>query len=212
VAGTAGLLLAGVLGCCLGPRISRIRFPGGDGISPLEFFLAPLAFLSGVIGACGGGAPVVELVYRRCSPAARRPEREVSALGFCLVNREAALGLVEARRMEQIQSSRARLRSASVDLHPGSSELGACPRSMDLQRWLHLVNFDEHLLRLFQKLQSDGAPADLGLEASVLEDRRRWQTAAVSGVQRSQGHGCIFNFFKGLCANCLRVQLSSIFF
>ena len=70
-------------------------------------------------------------------------------LGFCLVNREAALGLVEARRMEQIQSSRARLRSASVDLHPGSSELGACPRSMDLQRWLHLVNFDERLLRLF---------------------------------------------------------------
>ena len=48
----------------------------------------------------------MELVYRRCSPAARRPEREVSALGFCLVNREAALGLVEARRMEQIQSSR----------------------------------------------------------------------------------------------------------
>ena len=71
---------------------------------------------------------------------------------------------------------------------------------MDLQRWLHLVNFDERLLRLFQKLQSDGAPADLGLEASVLEDRRRWQTAAVSGVQRSQGHGCIFNFFQGpLC-------------
>ena len=83
---------------------------------------------------------------------------------------------------------------------------------MDLQRWLHLVNFDERLLRLFQKLQSDGAPADLGLEASVLEDRRRRQTAAVSGVQRSQGHGCIFNFFKGLCANCLRVQLSSVFF
>ena len=67
---------------------------------------------------------------------------------------------------------------------------------MDLQRWLHLVNFDERLLRLFQKLQSDGAPADLGLEASVLEDRRRWQTAAVSGVQRSQGHGCIFQFFS----------------
>ena len=67
---------------------------------------------------------------------------------------------------------------------------------MDLQRWLHLVNFDERLLQLFQKLQSDGAPADLGLEASVLEDRRRRQTAAVSGVQRSQGHGCIFQFFS----------------
>ena len=110
------------------------------GISPLELFLAPLAFLSGVIGE------LVEVVlpsWSLCTgdarPAARRPEREVSALGFCLVNREAALGLVEARRMEQIQSSRARLRSASVDLHPGSSELGACPRSMDLQRWLHLV-------------------------------------------------------------------------
>ena len=134
--GTAGLLLAGVLGCSLGPRVSRIRFSGGDGISPLELFLAPLALLSDVIGACGGGAPVVELVYRRCSPAARRPEREVSALGFCFVNREAALGLVEAWRMEQIQSSRGGSGRRRWIYIQGRRSSGRVPG-----RWIYSVGF-----------------------------------------------------------------------
>jgi len=52
-----------------------------------------------------GGAPVVELLYRRWSPASRRPAK-VSSLAFCLVDREDASGLVEAWRVEQVHPSR----------------------------------------------------------------------------------------------------------
>ena len=48
VAETVGLSLAGLVGRSLGPARRRRR--RRDGISPLELFLAPLAFLSGVIG------------------------------------------------------------------------------------------------------------------------------------------------------------------
>jgi hypothetical protein len=46
----------------------------------------------------------VELLYRRCLPAARRPAWEVSSLAFCLVEDEAATGLVEGWRVEQVLS------------------------------------------------------------------------------------------------------------
>ena len=192
VAGTAGLLLAGVVGCSLGPRVSRVRFPGVSG----EAAAAPRwnkssRALSHPFGASlrcyqrarGGGAPVVELVYRRCSPAARRPEREVSALGFCLVNREAALGLVEAWRMEQIQSSRGGSGRRRWICIQGLRSSGRVPG-----RWIYSVGFTSSTSTSAycgssKKLQIDRAPADLGLEATVREDRRRWQTAAVSGVQ-----------------------------
>jgi len=54
----------------------------------------------------GGGAPVVEMLYRRWSPVSRRPVKEVSSLAFCLVDREDASGLVEAWRVEQVHPSR----------------------------------------------------------------------------------------------------------
>ena len=49
---------------------------------------------------------MVELLYRRWSPASRRPAKEVSSLAFCLVNREDTSGLVEAWRVEQVHPSR----------------------------------------------------------------------------------------------------------
>ena len=49
---------------------------------------------------------MVEMLYRRWSPASRRPAKEVSSLAFCLVDREDASGLVEAWRVEQVQPSR----------------------------------------------------------------------------------------------------------
>ena len=146
-AGTAGLLLAGVVGCSLGPMVSRVRFPGVSGEAAAT--AAPRwnkssralprpfgASLRCHRRARGGGAPVVELVYRRCSPAARRPEREVSALGFCLVNREAALGLVEAWRMEQIQSSRGGSGRRRWICIQGRRSSGRVP-----SRWIYNVGF-----------------------------------------------------------------------
>ena len=52
---------------------------------------------------------MVEMLYRRWSPASCRPTKElkeVSSLAFCLVDRENASGLVEAWRVEQVQPSR----------------------------------------------------------------------------------------------------------
>jgi len=54
---------------------------------------------------CGGGAPVVELLFQGSSPAACCPALEVSSLAFCLVDRGDASGLVEVRRVERVQSS-----------------------------------------------------------------------------------------------------------
>ena len=48
----------------------------------------------------------MELLYRRSSPAARRPVGKVSLLAFCLVGRVAARGLVQAWRVERTRSSR----------------------------------------------------------------------------------------------------------
>jgi hypothetical protein len=61
-----------------------------------------------------------------------------------------------------------RFLSSSASLVPRSSEHGACPRSMDFQRCLHLVHDDECLLRFFSKPCGDGAPSDLGLVQWVL--------------------------------------------
>ena len=57
-----------------------------------------------------------------------------------------------------------RLRSSAASLAPRSSELGACPRPMDLRRCLHLVH-GECLLRFLSKPHGDGAPSDLGMVA-----------------------------------------------
>jgi hypothetical protein len=54
--------------------------------------------------ACGGGAPMVEPLYRSCPATAHRPgsRRDVSPLCFCSVDGEAALVFVEDSRVEQI--------------------------------------------------------------------------------------------------------------
>ena len=84
----------------------------------------------------------MELAYKRCLSAACRSEREMSSSTFYLVITEAALGLVVARKAEQIQSS-------PTDLPLGSPELWVRPRLMDLWCCLLLALDDELLLRLF---------------------------------------------------------------
>lgn len=101
--------------CRLGTRFSRIWFPGVGG--EVEAAATPYRNKSSRVlppsdgaslrcyrRARGGGAPCVELVYRRCSSTACRPEREVSSSAFCLVIRVAALGLAVVGKVEQIQS------------------------------------------------------------------------------------------------------------
>ena len=83
----------------------------------------------------GGGAPVVELLYKRWSPASRRPAK-VSLLAFCLVDREDASALVEAWRVEQVQPSRdgsGRRQRICVQGHRGSGCI--------LDRWASCGSF-----------------------------------------------------------------------
>ena len=86
---TAGLLPVGG-GCrVLGPSTSRFRFPGVDDEAVAAAMLRrnkssrALPRLGGASlrryrRARGGSAPAVELMYRRSSPSARRPVRQVS--------------------------------------------------------------------------------------------------------------------------------------
>ena len=100
----------------LGPSRSRGRCPGVDGEAEAAATrrnkssrTRPRPFATSLLRQWwvrGGGAPVVELLYRRWSPASRRPAKEVSSLAFCLVDREDASGLVEAWRVEHVQPSR----------------------------------------------------------------------------------------------------------
>ena len=116
VAETASLSPAGG-GSSICPRISRVRVPGVSGEATAAAALRgnkSSRALSRPFGvslrrhrrARGGGAPAVELLFRRSSPAARRPVREVSLLAFCSVGRVAARGLVQAWRVERTRSSR----------------------------------------------------------------------------------------------------------
>ena len=101
--------------CRLGTRVSRVWVPGVGGEA--EAAMTPNQNKSSQVlppsdgaslrchrRACGGGAPSVELAYRRCLSAACRPDRVVSLSAFCLVITEAAWGFVVARKVEQIQS------------------------------------------------------------------------------------------------------------
>jgi len=105
-------------GCrVLGPSTSRFRFSGVDDEAVAAAMLRrnkssrALPRPGGVSlrhhrRARGGCAPAVELMYRRSSPSARRPVREVSSIGFWFVGTEAAWGLAVVWRKElQIQSS-----------------------------------------------------------------------------------------------------------
>ena len=154
----------------------------------------------------------MELVYRRCSPAARRPEREVSALGFCLVNREAALGLVKARRMEQIQSSGGGSSRRRWICIQGLRSSGLVPG-----RWIYSVGFTSSTSTsiFYGSFKSFKA---MGLRLIWGWRHPFWKTAG--GGKRQRCPACkgprvmvvFFSFFKGLCANCLGVQLSFVFF
>jgi hypothetical protein len=62
------------------------------------------------------------------------------------------------------------------------------------------------------KLHCDGVPADLGLEANVLDVRRRCRRRRNLASKGSRGFFVIVLFYKGLCASSLVVQLSSIFY
>ena len=117
MAETAVLSPTGRVGSSLGPRVSRVRVPGVSGEATAAAALRgnkssralPRPFgvsLRRHRRARGGGAPAVELLFRRSSPAARRPVREVSLLAFCSVGRVAARGLVQAWRVERTRSSR----------------------------------------------------------------------------------------------------------
>ena len=116
VAETASLSPAGG-GSSICPRVSRVRVPGVSGEATAAAALRgnkssralPRPFgvsLRRHRRARGGGAPAVELLFRRSSPAARRPVREVSLLAFCSVGRVAARGLVQVWRVERTRSSR----------------------------------------------------------------------------------------------------------
>jgi len=109
---TAGLLPVGG-GCrVLGPSISRVRFPGfADEVVAVVAMLRWNKFSRALPRpggaslrrhqrARGGSALAVELMYRRSSPSARRPVREVSSIGFWFVGTGAAWVLAVVWRME----------------------------------------------------------------------------------------------------------------
>jgi hypothetical protein len=114
VVDTTGPWLADV-GVKVGPNFSRVRFPGVGGEAAAAAALRGnnssrvLPRPGGVALRCcwrtrGGGAPVVELLYRRCSSAAHRLGPVVSLPRFCLVEGETAGVCVEGRRVDQISS------------------------------------------------------------------------------------------------------------
>jgi hypothetical protein len=106
VAETAGLPLVSVVCRCFDPSRSRVRFTGiggeTDAVAALRgnkssrFLPRPGgAYIRRQRRACEGGAPRLELLYRRCLPATRRPAWEVSSWAICRVEDEAATDLVE---------------------------------------------------------------------------------------------------------------------
>jgi hypothetical protein len=102
---TAGPWLADV-GVKVGPSCSRIRFSsvGGEALRGNKSSRV-LPRSGGIALWCcwrtrGGGAPVVELLYKICSLAAHRLGPVVSLLRFCLVEGETAGVCVEGRRVD----------------------------------------------------------------------------------------------------------------
>ena len=162
--------------------------------------------------ARGGCAPAVELMYRRSSPSARRPVREVSSIGFWFVGTEAAWGLAVVWRMElQIQSSCGGSGRRQWICLQDLRSSGRVPG-----RWMCSASFSSSTtMGVYcgsSKLHCDGVPADMGLEAIVLDVGRRcrrWRNLASKG---SRGFFVIVLFYKGLCASSLVVQLSSVFY
>ena len=134
--------------CRFGSKVSRVWYPsiGGEAEAATtpnrnksSQVLPPMVLLSSAIGEL---VVVVLPVWSSRTRGACRSEREMSSSTFYLVITEAALGLVVARKAEQIQSS-------PTDLPPGSPELWVRPRLMDLWCCLLLALDDELLLRLF---------------------------------------------------------------
>jgi hypothetical protein len=95
-AGTIVLALVG-LGCrIVCSSRSRFGFPSVDvettTAATLRRNKSSSVLLRRQWRAYGGGPPGVEALYMRCMLTARRPGREVTLMGFCLVGVEATLG------------------------------------------------------------------------------------------------------------------------
>ena len=174
----------------LGPIRSRIEFPGGGG----ETVAAPalrgnkssriLPRPGGVSlrrcwRACGGGAPSVELLYRRIVPVRLCLWRATELRGFCFLDAVQGGGSVDGWWQGQTRSSRdgsGRLRRAlgldqrSSGCNPGRWATGDAFFS---SVWVR-VSCDS-----FSKPCGDGTPLGLGMAAN-----RRWAPVASSGGRR----------------------------
>ncbi|RLN39156.1 hypothetical protein C2845_PM01G22140 [Panicum miliaceum] len=165
--------------------------------------------------ARGGGAPGVEPVYRRCSPAVRRPGREVRALAFCFVDGEAAADLADARRVERAWTSHGCSgRQRQVCIH-GRRSSGRGPG-----RWAISVGF---ISPLCASVSCGSYQSLLAMELLLTSGDQRLESAAASGsggrrqtLERSVHIGSrdfdvISLFLRSLCENRIG-QLSSVSF
>jgi len=219
VAETASLSPAGGGGSSLGPRVSRVRVPGVSGEATAAAALRgnkssralPRPFgvsLRRHRRACGGGAPAVELLVRRSSPAARRPVREVSLRAFCLMGRVAARDLVVVWRVEQVLFSPGGSGHRRWTCLQGRRSSGRVPG-----RCTYSDAFSSSTMGvfcgLFQSFQATELWLFLGSRESIrmTAGGRRWWIPASKG---SRVLVVAFLSSKGLCVLCLVVLLPSV--
>lgn len=101
----------GSLGCSIGSRVSRVRFPSVSDQATAAATLHHNTYrvhprpIGGSLQcrwrARGGGAPCVEPLSRRWTPVARRSERATGELAFTFVHAETTAGLAGDGRVEQ---------------------------------------------------------------------------------------------------------------